>query len=108
MFPKRHFRLSPFVVAIGITVLTSPPMPADDVGAAVDAFDRNLGVQRLDPDGAEGNCEPGTLPPEKRGLPRESSVLNKERSLSDLDEAIRLNPNSAAAYNNRGRAYQSL
>ena len=72
-------------------------MPADDIGTAVDAFDRNLGVQRLDPDGAEGNGERGSLRPEKRGLPGESAVLNKQSSLSDLDEAIRLNPNSATA-----------
>jgi len=109
MFPTRHPKLSHFAVAIGISFLTSPPkMLADDAGAAVDAFDRNLGAQRLDSDSAEGNGEPveTTLRPEKRG-PRESPPANKENSLSDLDEAIRLNPNSAAAYNNRGRAYQS-
>jgi tetratricopeptide (TPR) repeat protein len=109
MFPKRHFRLSHFALAIGVTFLTSPltsppKMPADDVGAAVDAFDRNLGAQRLDPDSAEGNGETveTTLRPEKRGR-RESPPANKESSLSDLDEAIRFSPNSAAAYNNRGR-----
>ena len=102
MFPKRHLKLTPFVVAISVTFLTGPPkMLADDVSTAVDAFDRDLGVQRLDLDSAEENGEPvdTTLIPQKRGGPRESPAANKESSLSDLNEAIRLNPNSAAAYN---------
>src|SRR5262245_53793682 len=109
MFPERHLRLSPFVVAIGVTILTSTPkMLADDIGAGMDAFDRHLGVQRLDPDSANGEPVNTTLLPEKRGSRLESPHANKESSLRDLDEAIRLNPTSAPAYNNRGRAYQRL
>ena len=107
MFLKRHLRLSPFVVAIGVTLLTSPPkMLADDEDAAADAFDRDLGVQRLDPD--SGEPVDTTFLPETRGGARGSPAPNKVSSLTDLNEAIRLNPNSASAYNNRNRGKMYL
>jgi tetratricopeptide (TPR) repeat protein len=83
-------------------------MPADDLGAAVDAFDRDLRTQRIEPDML--NANPGEAnaisDPGKHDGQRNSPRPENDRALADLDEAIRLNPNDPLAYANRGDAYR--
>jgi len=44
----------------------------------------------------------------KQKLEKAKQMLQKTRAISDLTKAIKLNPNDAAAYRNRGYAYDNL
>src|SRR5262249_42206881 len=106
---SRLYRLGPLVAAICLNFLILlSPVPADDVGAAVDAFDRDLRTERIEPDML--NANPGQAEPisdtETHAGPQNSTRLENDRALADLSETIRLNPNDPLAYANRGNAYR--
>ena len=65
MLLRRHSRLDrlgPLVAAICLIFLTFlSQLPADDVGAAMDAFDRDLRPERIGPDML--NANPGQVEP---------------------------------------------
>jgi hypothetical protein len=51
MIPLKYCRLAALVAALGLSSLMfAPKILADDIGNAVDAFDRDLGLERLGPD----------------------------------------------------------
>ena len=111
LFLKRHLIIPLVALAIGnVDFASLPKLLANDLDAAVDAFDSNLGKQRLELDGANADDEPvkATMPQQRGGVSQASATPSKANSVTHLDEAIRINPTSAVGYNNRGRAYQSL
>jgi hypothetical protein len=51
MIPLKYCRLAALVAALGLNSLTfAPKILADDISNAVDAFDRDLGLERIGPD----------------------------------------------------------
>ena len=87
--------------AVAVACGDTPPLP--DIEATIEA---RVELAKASP------TIPAPAPTRKPGRPTAIPTPNIEAAvqarIEDFDEAIRLNPQEAKAYNSRGTAYQSL